>query len=89
MKYTPAPWNLRTESLIVRSSDGENYIADCGVSYSLSDDEMKANAILVSAAPELLEALESIMPYIAHDKCVPWEKAQRAIAKAKAKGETP
>jgi hypothetical protein len=30
-----------------------------------------------------MEALEAIMPYIVGDKCVPWEKAQSVITKAK------
>ncbi len=90
MKHTPAPWNLGTETLIVRSANRENHIADCGISYSLSDNEMKANAVLIAAAPELLEALEAMMKFAesgTYDDDDPLELASVAIAKAK--GEKP
>jgi hypothetical protein len=92
MKHTPSPWNLGTETLIVRSSNRESHIADCGISYSLSDSEMKSNARLIAAAPELLEALEAMLA-----EMQVWEselgehpaatKARAVLAKAK--GETP
>jgi len=34
------------------------YVADCGQSTFISEDEKKANAQLIAAAPELLEALQ-------------------------------
>jgi hypothetical protein len=33
-------------------------VADCGTAFSKSDDEMEANAHIIAAAPDLLEALK-------------------------------
>jgi len=53
-------------------------------------DEAGANARLIAAAPELLEALEMLMPQEpqeadSYDRAM-WENARAAIAKATGKG---
>lgn len=97
MKHTPGPWEFSDMSGLTMDDKpyasahvgaNQEIVAILGDDYEKRDTVL-ANAQLIAAAPELLEALEEIMPYIAHDKCVPWEKAQKAIDKAKAKGETP
>jgi len=62
MKYTPGPWEYQ-ESF--RDWEGhEIYHANKGIAYTLTDEcsiideEAAANALLISAAPDLLEALE-------------------------------
>lgn len=63
----------------------------CQCFHSENKGECEANARLISAAPDLLEALEEAVQWDSHDsEGVPalWlEKARAAIAKAKAKGE--
>ena len=66
-KHTPGPWVVRTidQSLAtVETQDGEYII--CNAAQLRGDDwktehaERKANARLIAAAPELLDALQSI-----------------------------
>ena len=72
-KHTPAPWHYSPEvsrksnHLVYGSSEANNnmLIANCG-SFGATEDEIKANAHLIASAPELLEALESIIAM--HDK---------------------
>jgi len=59
MKHTPGPWivSLWENEIFVRALDDENECADI---CTMTDDEedMQANARLIAAAPELLEALQ-------------------------------
>ena len=57
---TPGPWEKRD----LRIQKGGNYIADCDVSYMLSDEEKHGNARLIAAAPDLLSALERCLPFV-------------------------
>jgi hypothetical protein len=50
-----------------------------------TEEEALANAHLIAAAPDLLEALESMLAITDRDHVV-WDEAREAIAKAK--GET-
>jgi len=66
-KHTPGPW-------IVSDETRENFVwildenSDTGVCMVHTDtdskDESDANARLIAAAPELLEALESMLDYL-------------------------
>lgn len=40
---------------------------DIVVAYSLSDEEVEANGLLISAAPEMLEALINLVKFCEHD----------------------
>lgn len=95
-KHTPGPWVVRTidQSLAtVETQDGRYIIGNAG--QLRADDwrtdhiERKANARLIAAAPELLEALVDVMfrhvPF--ENKSAYAAKARAAIAKAT--GETP
>ena len=61
-QHTPGPWyQIPGKPLIVECQNKEGYnlaIADCSTSFVMTDSEAKANARLISAAPELLAALE-------------------------------
>lgn len=83
-KHTPGKW-VQDErgSVHVRAENGP-YVADCNASAAIGWGDKLANARLISAAPDLLEALEAFPedpnPYtyrLAH------AKARAAIAKAK------
>lgn len=67
---------------IVVWGDSANDNDDGGV-HGRTREEAMANARLIAAAPDLLEALEMVMPYLRGDKKAPWQKAETAIAKAK------
>lgn len=85
-KHTPGPWNINylRNGANILATDGHGAIAKVNVRYSKTNNliEFEANACLIAAAPELLEALKealneknmSQMPYRI--------KAYKAIAKA-------
>lgn len=87
-KHTPGPWNIYFNSqddLVIRKmfADGQesHVVARCHSGY--------ANARLIAAAPELLEALETLAEhfeyYMGDNECRPLENARAAIAKATGK----
>ena len=59
-KHTPAPWKIfrQDEDLIIINESSRPSIADITGGNGLEEDE--ANAKLIAAAPELLEALKQI-----------------------------
>ncbi len=93
MKHTPGPWDYwsgynpvdELEAQIT-TEDGDIVIA----SYNRQIPEGEANARLLAAAPELLEALQDLDalrgPFPPSDEAVEaaWLKATAAIAKATA-----
>jgi hypothetical protein len=65
-KHTPGPWHHVGDGLVyteLTSNDDEAiFICDTGNSRAASsNEEERANAQLISAAPELLEALRALM----------------------------
>ena len=61
MNHTPGPWELGYSDLgsqIISSADG--YVAVVHY-WSRPEQEMKANARLIAASPDLLDALELIL----------------------------
>lgn len=55
MTHTPAPWKVtRTGDRVIT---GEKFIADCDGGAE-REDENKANATLIAAAPELLDFIK-------------------------------
>ena len=68
-KHTAAPWligeNRYDYDLIIRSANNDPV---CSVIYAgYSKTEAKANARLIAAAPELLEALKSVVAFCDED----------------------
>lgn len=55
-KHTEGPWQVRHE-VVIYSSDGLTVIGSAGTGNCHREDEI-ANAQLIAAAPDLLEALE-------------------------------
>lgn len=80
-KYTPGPWVFNGEEIGPLSrEDDQSYGMILPVAYIEQydyPDEYTDNARLISAAPDLLEALQEIVAI--HDD---WIKAKLAIAKA-------
>jgi hypothetical protein len=70
-KHTQGPWALESETrgsygsdLIVTAGDGGTTVAHCGGRFAFpkDGDEAEANARLITAAPDLIDALEWILP---------------------------
>jgi hypothetical protein len=61
--HTPGPWYYRPDGIVVEGQNAQGYnyaIAKCGESYLMTDDEARANARLIAAAPDLLAALTAL-----------------------------
>ena len=97
IKHTPGPWTVDEHQgngdLVVRSLDSDDIVANCqSDSYGLAEQrememERAANAQLMSAAPELLAALEEITELIQWSESGgeeerAYDAARAAIAKA-------
>jgi len=96
-KHTQGPWRIIDGFKIVgpHPKDPENRI--CRVADALADvgtflSKQRANAKLIAAAPDLLDALEAALPYVENDAleqgCQPDAdetviKVRAAIAKAR------
>lgn len=60
-KHTPGPWKLsHTRIQGFRVSDSTGW----GVAVVLKDTNDEANARLIAAAPQMLEALEAVAPFL-------------------------
>lgn len=59
-KHTPGPWTYYPEDNIIVSKSGYRLLDWIARSTAVSIDERNANARLIAAAPELLEALQSV-----------------------------
>ena len=92
-QHTPGPWriNLDCETMISNCLDGAEAADICEVSEwsQVFWEERNANARLIAAAPELLEALEGLLAFYhrvegkepkAH---TPWGRAAEALSKAR------
>lgn len=94
-KHTPGPWCLSDESPMIIEDKHKVIVGSASTyphsGYFPSENEAKANARLIAAAPDLLEALKSIAEFWNRDHnekaligaC--WhavETAEAAIAKA-------
>jgi hypothetical protein len=85
---TPTPWvirgNFASSSVsigYISTEDDQSY----GMQISIADvfgDNLKQDAQLISAAPELLAALEGALEYLTPDTAL-YKKAVAAIAKAR------
>lgn len=97
-KHTPGPWTCHVTVTDddswapgvqkVEVESGETLIASYKTEYVEypSQDECEANARLIAAAPELLEALSALMELERRGRFMPigreWDAARAAIARA-------
>ena len=82
MTHTKGPWDLHATA----GNHDFSIYGDDGKDIALVRDFHEANARLIAAAPELLEALDALL-WAAAEKTLKqkeeiWEQARRAIAKA-------
>ena len=84
-KHTPGPWHVINEWNV----SGPEYEVANGSIMVRDDDESAANARIIAAAPDLLEALEMALNFIANTESEMGETlqsgdaARAAIAKAR------
>lgn len=92
-KGTPGPWSLNRHGAVVggkfheyANGSAQSQVAMVVGSREVVEQEMKANAALIAAAPELLEALKDCVRGLEHiaSQLFPdtLERAHAAIAKA-------
>lgn len=82
MTNTPGPWTAENsgKGSWIKGSNGKWAALSCGETDAEADD----NAALISAAPEMLEALELALYHAAHYPEHMWMKfAREAVGKAK------
>ena len=88
-KHTPGPWFMEQRTyddgsthFRITASDGHGWADDRYMSVSGCID--KRDALLIAAAPELLEALQSVLDNCLDSEwlCAAHAKARAAIAKA-------
>lgn len=80
-KGTPGPWYTSNEGrLLVRDEEWQCVIAD-GIGCN-GDEEEVANARLIAAAPDLLNALINLIEYWKLDETAEAHAAMKAINKA-------
>lgn len=84
-KHTPGPWNIDNHPDQIWITDSDNNSAICKVMHMRSEAE--ANARLIAAAPDLLEALDQIQRRIAAGDLDEWslQSLERIAADAIAK----
>lgn len=85
---TPGPWfysgkHEECDVRYVSTSTNRDVVNDVAVLFSGEPEERQANANLIAAAPELLEALQDALhAYDKHGEHSEWDSARAAIAKA-------
>lgn len=86
VRHTPGPWAKNRYGELCGSDHKRITLSDSGISLScgVPQPEYIANARLVAAAPDLLEALKAVVS-VADRKTVEFDKAHAAIAKAEGK----
>lgn len=94
-RHTPGPWqnqemlsgttSAHGSRVVSFITTGPENVADVCDSRGISEEEARANARLIAAAPELLEALAKLIGCIDHgsdDPTATLDAARAAIAKA-------
>lgn len=85
-KHTPGPWMIAGKTVYALNEDGYNRFSALVQDAHTKESELVANARLIAAAPELLEALQMLTDhvnrYIYGDDDVLVSNARYAIRKA-------
>ncbi len=91
-KHTPGPWKFRDDSKFFKTNPFSVYIQGGGVhsaaianiprKQTIPEEEARANALLIAAAPDLLEALKFAQSIIGHPDDAGSQMIAAAIAKA-------
>ena len=86
-KHTPGPWRMNSENILQENAMGNVVMIASSGGSALKYEEKLANSRLISAAPEMLEALKALIYRfgIMSDGCI--KMGGDAIAKAEGRGE--
>lgn len=91
-KHTRGPWYRSGKTVYALNEQGFNRFSALVQDARTGDEELEANARLIAAAPELLEALimccqsmSSVLPDFNPFDQAAYDKARAAIAKAEGK----
>jgi hypothetical protein len=82
-KHTPGPWRISADGNDVENDEG------AGVCALYADETADANAALIAAAPELLEALAYLLPRAHRHLCDGAKLRQIAALADRANGRDP
>jgi len=63
-QHTPGPWSVNPKAALIDAPDGESICLLRWPTTVRTEVETKANATLIAAAPDLLEALEACLKII-------------------------
>lgn len=92
MNYTKGEWKIgyrgwSATPVVFVDSEVPIVIADCGQDGRIADDTRKSNAQLITATPDLYEALKVCRDYIEHNYANSEieDAANKALAKAEGK----
>lgn len=82
-KHTPGPWINETYSVVASNTpvDGGDIICEAPLIFDDSMRRWQANARLIAAAPELLDALKAIRDGWEHNLSEAMAQVNAAIAK--------
>lgn len=85
MKHTPGIWKVSGESVVASNGDYCIAVVESDGGYEAPLEQREANARLIAAAPELLEALEEVSKKgcLEYAPTTTAQKVWDAIAKAK------
>lgn len=76
VRHTAGPWSADKYGQL-RSPDGKQVdVWGCGIAWVSRDDEAEANARLIAASPDLLEALRGARQTILDLKNARWSEAE-------------
>lgn len=89
-KFTPGPWSLlfNDKTKVVLEQQGVAvFVADTYACFTKSEEEQKANAALIAAAPEMYEGLKEIRDVMEKDGrfCRTVEAIDKLLKKARGK----
>jgi hypothetical protein len=84
-QHTPGPWIVkRAGGIDVMTADRRLLIADCAGNKVGGYEESQANALLIAAVPDLLEALKALLRESVNESGAPLRPSREAIATAQA-----
>lgn len=90
-KFTPGPWTMHLgRHLVLIEDESKRKLANVWSGDGIKVSEMQANSILISAAPDMYEALKLVISYLGDSST--WQEGEEILhhhasnALAKAKG---
>jgi len=88
-KHTDGPWIADAVNMIYPQNANPSPYNAIATAFDFNTEKAKANALLIASAPELLEALENLLPFVIYRGNINAINAKKFAENAikKAKGE--